>query len=60
MKKIVEKDYYEEDLYEVDDYEYSLEDIEKLEDAGAFDYQKLTLQLALDELEELRGDDVLF
>lgn len=58
MKKIVEKDYYEEDLYEVE--EYSLEDIEKLEDAGAFDYQKLTLQLALDELEELRGDDVLF
>lgn len=58
MKKIVEKDYYEEDLYEVE--YYSLEDIEKLEDAGAFDYQKLTLQLALDELEELRGDDVLF
>lgn len=58
MKKIVEKDYYEEDLYEVE--EYSLEDIEKLEDAGAFNFQNCALQLALDELEELRGDDVLF
>lgn len=57
MKKIVEKDYYEEDLYVE---EYSFEDIEKLEAAGAFDFQNCALQLALDELDELRGDDILF
>lgn len=57
MKEIVEKDYYEEDLYVE---EYSFEDIEKLEAAGAFDFQNCALQLALDELDELRGDDVLF
>ena len=58
MKIIVEKDYYENDLYEVE--YYSLADIEKLEDAGAFDDEKLKLELALEELEELRGDDILF
>lgn len=58
MKIIVEKDYYENDLYEVE--YYSLDDIEKLEDAGAFDDEKLKLELALEELEELRGDDILF
>lgn len=57
MKIIVEKDFYGDD-YEVE--EYSLKDIEKLEDAGAFNFQNCALQLALDELEELRGDDVLF
>lgn len=57
MKIIVEKDYYGNE-YEVEDY--SLEDIEKLEDAGAFNFQNCALQLALDELEELRGDDILF
>lgn len=57
MKIIVEKDFYGNE-YEVEDY--SLEDIEKLEDAGAFNFQNCTLQLALDELEELRGDDILF
>lgn len=57
MKIIVEKDYYGNE-YEVEDY--SLEDIEKLEDAGAFDFQNCALQLALDELDELRGDDILF
>ena len=57
MKIIVEKDFYG-DNYEVE--EYSLKDIEKLEDAGAFNFQNCALQLALDELEELRGDDVLF
>lgn len=56
MRKIMEKDYYEEE----DLYEYSLEELEKLEDAGAFDFENCTLQLALDELEELRGDDVIF
>ena len=55
MKKI-EINYYESfDEYE---YNYSLEEIEKLEDAGAFDDEKLKLELALDELEELRGDDI--
>lgn len=55
MKKI-EMNYYESfDEYE---YNYSLEEIEKLEDAGAFDDEKLKLELALDELEELRGDDI--
>lgn len=58
MKTIVEKDYYENDLYEVE--YYSLDDIAKLEDAGAFDDEKLKLEIALDELEELRGDDILF
>lgn len=57
MKGILENDYYEEDLYVE---EYSFEDIEKLEVAGAFDFQNCALQLALDELDELRGDDVLF
>lgn len=57
MKIIVEKDYYGNE-YEVEDY--SFKDIEKLEDAGAFDFQNCALQLALDELDELRGDDVLF
>lgn len=57
MKGILENDYYEEDLYFE---EYSFEDIEKLEAAGAFDFQNCALQLALDELDELRGDDVLF
>lgn len=57
MKIILEKDYYGNE-YEVEDY--SLEDIEKLEDAGAFNFQNCALQLALDELEELRGDDILF
>lgn len=57
MKKI-EMDYYESfDGYE---YEYSLEDIKKLEDAGAFNDKDLELEIALDELEELRGDDVIF
>ena len=56
MKKI-EMDYYESfDGYE---YEYSLEDIKKLEDAGAFN-EDIELEIALDELEELRGDDVIF
>lgn len=57
MKGILENDYYEEDLYVE---EYSFEDIEKLEAARAFDFQNCALQLALDELDELRGDDVLF
>lgn len=57
MKGILENDYYEEDLYVE---EYSFEDIEKLEAAGAFDFQNCALQLALDELDELRGEDVLF
>lgn len=57
MKGILENNYYEEDLYVE---EYSFEDIEKLEAAGAFDFQNCALQLALDELDELRGDDVLF
>ena len=35
-------------------------DLEKLEEAGAFDFKKINLEVALDELEELRGDDVLF
>lgn len=57
MKKI-EMDYYESfDGYE---YEYSLEDIKKLEDAGAFNDKDLELEIALDELEELRGDDIIF
>lgn len=56
MKGILENNYYEEDLYVE---EYSFEDIEKLEDAGAFDFQNCALQLALDELEELRGDDII-
>lgn len=56
MKGILENNYYEEDLYVE---EYSFEDIEKLEAAGAFDFQNCTLQLALDELEELRGDDII-
>lgn len=55
MKGILENDYYEEDLYVE---EYSFEDIEKLEAAGAFDFQNCALQLALDEIEELRGDDI--
>ena len=57
MKGISENNYYEEDLYVE---EYSFEDIEKLEAAGAFDFQNCALQLALDELDELRGDDILF
>lgn len=56
MKGILENDYYEEDLYIE---EYSFEDIEKLEAAGAFNFQNCILQLALDELEELRGDDII-
>ena len=56
MKGILENDYYEEDLYVE---EYSFEDIEKLEAAGAFDFQNCALQLALDDLEELRGDDII-
>lgn len=57
MKKI-EMDYYESfDEYE---YNYSLEEIEKLEAAGAFNDEDLELEIALDELEELRGDDILF
>lgn len=56
MKGILENNYYEEDLYVE---EYSFEDIEKLEAAGAFDFQICALQLALDELEELRGDDII-
>lgn len=56
MKGILENDYYEEDLYVE---EYSFEDIEKIEAAGAFDFQNCALQLALDELEELRGDDII-
>lgn len=57
MKKI-EMNFYESfDEYE---YEYSLEDIKKLEDAGAFNDKDLELEIALDELEELRGDDILF
>lgn len=56
MKGILENNYYEEDLYVE---EYSFEDIEKLEAVGAFDFQNCALQLALDELEELRGDDII-
>lgn len=56
MKGILENNYYEKDLYVE---EYSFEDIEKLEAAGAFDFQNCALQLALDELEELRGDDII-
>ena len=57
MKKI-EMDYYESfDEYE---YEYSLEEIEKLEAAGAFNDEDLELEIALDELEEKRHDDILF
>lgn len=57
MKKI-EMNYYESfDEYE---YNYSLEEIEKLEAAGAFNDEDLELEIALDELEELRGDDILF
>lgn len=55
MKKI-EMNYYES----FDEYEYSLEDIKKLEDAGAFNDKDLELEIALDELEELRGDDIIF
>ena len=55
MKKI-EMDYYESFEYE----EYSLEEIEKLEAAGAFNDENLELEIALDELQELRGDDILF
>lgn len=58
MKKI-EMNYYESfDEYEYE-YQYSLEEIKKLEDAGAFN-EDIELEIALDELEELRGDDVIF
>lgn len=58
MKKI-EMNYYESfDEYEYE-YQYSLEEIKKLEDAGAFN-EDIDLEIALDELEELRGDDIIF
>ena len=58
MKKIYEVDY--ESLCNLEDYAYTLEEIEKLAAAGAFNVEKINLEVALDELEELRGDDVLF
>lgn len=59
MKKIYESSY-EENLYYLEEDVYTLEEIEKLEAAGAFNVEKINLEVALDELEELRGDDVLF
>ena len=58
MKKIYEVDY--ESLCNLEEDAYTLEEIEKLEEAGAFNVEKINLEVALDELEELRGDDVLF
>ena len=59
MKKIYESSY-EENLYYLEEDVYTLEEIEKLEASGAFNVEKINLEVALDELEELRGDDVLF
>lgn len=59
MKKIYESSY-EENLYYLEEDVYTLEEIEILEEAGAFNVEKINLEVALDELEELRGDDVLF